>query len=147
MSHSRKGWPDLAGLTVIAVLSLTFILIIIVIIEAGIYDRIAKNVLGIEKTVNLDILPIDRGTKLNSFLLLERRENFYGETIGLSLLKKDDEMLKEIAKTLDVIDMSLLVLSDGQEVFRRGDVREGQSNFVDFPLAGKKRGKLGVDSE
>ncbi|MBL7160649.1 MAG: hypothetical protein ISS93_02220 [Candidatus Aenigmarchaeota archaeon] len=142
MSQFRGGtWPGLAGLAVVSALLIAGTLFLTYIIQTPVVGFLAEKTFG--TTIRLDFKPFDEGTKLNSFLMADKGDGKYIWLLGLPEL--EPAARNSVKKTLGVLDLSLVVKDGEKEIFSEGNVRESKGKFFDFPLPGKRRGRLGID--
>jgi len=137
-NRSSKSTTDLVGLAIIAGLILSGVLLLSVISRAEILER-ALEKFGIKTEIGLVIQPVDEGTMLNSLLLLDKGEGRYSEILGLADAGSDTFI---VSRTLSDLGLDLAVIYNNQQLFANGQPSE--EDFVDFPLAGKRIGRLGI---
>jgi hypothetical protein len=138
----KGGWTDLASLVILAGLVVTGAMLASAILEVRIVKEVIERV-GTRTSVGVVINPVDEGTELNSFLLVDKGKGRYSEILGLMAAGGGGK--EDIRETLESAGLSL-VLKDGRKVVFPGE-GVGEERFVDFPLPGFGRGRLGIDAE
>jgi len=139
MFQSRKGIGValavliiIAGLTVGAVLLLSQI-------------GLLYYFVGIKTTVGLIVDIDDEGTRINSLLVTDKGSGRYSEILGLASVQGSQVDTEDIEKSLEILDVSLVVNEGERRVFQGGDV-VGDGLHIDFPLPGLKKGRIGIDA-
>lgn len=134
----KKGIFDLYTLAIIGGLIIAVVLFVLVF-------AFVSNLISVKSIVKLTVDVDDKGSRLNSFLSSERGGVTYLEILGNTRAGSPPE--KEVEETLEALDWSLIVEDETQEpLYTIGDVRRDAGVFVQIPLPGLKKGRIGIDT-
>ncbi len=138
-----RGQIGLVGLLILAALIVGGVFLTGEILKKPVARGIVE-ALGYD--IELDIRSVDEGRRINSLLLLEKDEGRFSEVLGMMGI--GEAQGSGIRRSLDALDISLLIEdSQGAALAEFGEVREELGIFVDFPLPGMVKGRMGVDVE
>lgn len=134
----RKGIVDLYTVAILVGLTLPLIVLLIAF-------PLLSNLVSVKSTVRLVVEVDDTGGRLNALLSSTRGGTTYSETLGN--IRAGSAISPELTRTLDSLEWTLVVEGeDGNTLQATGDVRPDLGFFVQHPLPGLRKGRIGIDS-
>lgn len=128
----KGGWTDLTGLVIVAGIMVGVILFASYVLQIDAVQKII-GVVGLD--VDIDVKTIDKGTEVNT-LLTVNKDIRYSEIIGLMSI---DGYEPKLGSTLEKLEIALSI--EDREI---GNFNKDYAQYVDYPLPGMKKGRLGL---
>lgn len=148
LKYKKGGLSDLAFLVIVASVIVATIFIVSAILEIPLVNKVVDFFIGRTLTAKLFVTQVDEGTKLNTFLVIDKGKGRYADLLAFRRAQGFLGSSEDVKKTLDMLDLFLLVKDEtGKNIFLRGNVRELDGKFIDIALPGLKKGRLGIDVE